>query len=161
MDHGGSAVRFLYCFFLMCALAGRAEATVADRLTIYFRGFSGSNCSFVVAQSGLFLDQWSSSLNRGIIPWEKLNGVDMLKRAIVLDLRDIPSQASPWEVYFRMYALHTPTSADQYESHFRLTQEFVQTLVPGAALQEDLPTEPTYEPEKKRRCTLTVQFVLI
>ncbi|MGE4132970.1 MAG: hypothetical protein AB7F86_15115 [Bdellovibrionales bacterium] len=131
----------------------------SSSIVIRFVSFTGQNCGYVHSQAGWFIDRWSDSLSRGDIPWEKLLGRDIERRAFVVPTAEIPDENSIWSLYFRFYALHSSTSADHYESDFHLTKEFANTLQPGEVKTMALTTQPTYRPEQGRQCTLTLQFV--
>lgn len=132
---------------------------VLASVIIQFTAFTGEGCTYDPLDAGFFIDRWSESLNAGDIPYEKLWGREIDRRAFNLPLAEIPPANSSWVMYFRFFAKHSATSSDQYESDFRLTREWVNSLNHGEVYTESLKMNPTYEIEQGRQCLLTVRFV--
>lgn len=134
---------------------------VVASVIIQFVSFTGAGCANSATEAGFFIDRWSESLGRGDIPYEKLRGRDIPRKAFNLPLDEVPAAGSDYAMYFRVFAQHSAHSADQYESEFHLTREWVDSLAAGEVRTKTLKMNAVYEPQKGRKCELVVKLVKI
>lgn len=146
---------------LMLALAIPTQAASATSLVLKFKSFVGENCEYRKSDAGFFLDRWRPIAGVGDLPWESLRGQDLDRRRLDIPIAELPDATEDAEVYFRFYGLHSPHSADHYESELRLTQEFVGQLPYGQPVVLKLKTIALYEAHKNRTCQLEVEFLVL
>lgn len=149
-----------FSLLLLAFLCTKIFATPKN-LVIKFSSFTGENCEYIRGEERFYIDRWSTHLGRGEIPWQTLRPSEFSNRRIDLQLSQIPETDDDWQIYFRFYAMHSNTRADQYESDLHITQNLIRQLSEGKVQTLSLTTKPTFEVEPIRDCRLNLELVLL